>query len=258
LTVEADVICWADLSAKDMRAAASWYGTLLGWSAVDIDVGPEGGALLLELDGKRVVSMSQASSHAAAPVPPSSWVSYVAVASAEESTRTALAAGATVLVPPFDVMDLGREVILRDPVGALISLWEPRAHRGADLRGVPGSMCSHELVTSDVERAAAFYRALAGWEIVVANSGGETRATIRFAGRCIGGISCPDDGLASIGTTWLVGLGVRDCGAAVRVVKELRGEVSRPCGAYPLGGVWAWVRDDMGAAFALVQPGQDS
>jgi predicted enzyme related to lactoylglutathione lyase len=258
LTREADVICWADLSAKDMRAAASWYGTLLGWSSVDIDVGPEGRAVLLELDGKRVASMSQASSEPGGPIPPSCWVSYVAVASAQESTRTALAAGATVLVPPFDVLDLGREAILRDPVGALISLWEPRAHRGADLRGVPGSMCSHELVTSDVERAAAFYRALAGWDIDVDHSGGEARATIRSGGRCVGGISCPDGGLASLGTTWLIGLGVRDCGAAAQVVEELRGTVIRPCAAYHLGGVWAWVRDDMGAAFAMVQPAQGS
>ncbi len=252
------MICWADLSAKDMRAAASWYGTLLGWSSVDIDVGSDGGALLLELDGQRVASISQASSEPGGPVPPSCWVSYVAVSSAEESTRTALAAGATVLVPPFDVMDLGREAILRDPVGALISLWEPRVHRGADLCGVPGSMCSHELVTSDVEKAATFYRALAGWDIDVVGSGAEVRGTIRSGGRCIGGISCPDGGLASVGTTWLVGLGVRDCAAAVRAVEAMRGTVIQPCAAYPLGGVWAWVRDEMGAAFALVQPAQDS
>ncbi len=251
------MICWADLAAKDMRAAASWYGSLLGWSAVDIDVGPDGGALLLELDGKRVASMSQASSDPAAPVPPSCWVSYVAVASAEEATQTALAAGASVVVPPFDVLDLGREAILRDPVGALISLWEPRAHRGADLFDVPGTICSHELLTPEVERAATFYRALAGWEIDVVRADGQSRATIRSRGRRIGGISCPVGGPELLGTTWLLGLGVRDCGAAARLVGDLRGRVIRPCDAYHLGGVWAWVRDDMGAAFAIVQTAQD-
>ncbi len=246
------MICWADLAAKDMRTAATWYQDAFGWAAIDFDVGPDGGAVLFEVAGKRVASISQASPDPGAPVPQSFWLSYLAVDSVDRAVEQARRAGATLFVPAFDVLDLGREAILQDPVGALIALWEPRAHRGAELVGVPGSMCWSELVTSEVARAADFYRTLAGWSITTESRHGQLTAQIRSGDRLIGGISPPPPSVKALAPLWLLGLGAHDCTATERRLIELRGTAVLASRAHHACGQWAWIRDPQGALFAVV------
>ena len=54
-------------------------------------------------------------------VPPH-WNAYVTVANVDESATRAQALGATVLAPPFDVMDAGRMAVFTDP-GTISPYW---------------------------------------------------------------------------------------------------------------------------------------
>ena len=45
------------------------------------------------------------------------------------------------------------------PTGAFFGVWEAAAHRGSELVNEPGTVVWNELVTTDLDTAAAFYAA---------------------------------------------------------------------------------------------------
>ena len=71
--------------------------------------------------------------------------------------------GATVLAPPFDVMDAGRMAVLQDPTGAVFQVWQAKKHIGAMILSEPGALCWTELTTTDTKAAEKFYTQLFGW-----------------------------------------------------------------------------------------------
>jgi predicted enzyme related to lactoylglutathione lyase len=77
---------------------------------------------------------------------------------------------------PFDVLDAGRMAVLTDREGAVLCVWEARAHRGAQLVNEPGTWNFSELNMRDPAGAEAFYGAVFGWraDTVGAGEGGFT------------------------------------------------------------------------------------
>ena len=55
------------------------------------------------------------------------WTTYVSVADADATTAAVTANGGQVLMPPMDVLDVGRMAIFMDPAGAMFSVWQPLA-----------------------------------------------------------------------------------------------------------------------------------
>jgi len=96
--------------------------------------------------------------------PQPAWSTYVAVESADAVAARTRDAGGTVVVEPFDVLDVGRMTVLADPAGAVFCGWEAKAHPGARLVNEPGTWNWSDLHTTDPERAEAFYGAVLGWE----------------------------------------------------------------------------------------------
>ena len=62
--------------------------------------------------------------------------------------------------------------VLRDPTGAVISVWQANQHQGARIVNETGSLNFNMLNTRDAERAKPFYAAVFGWE-TLSMSGGE-------------------------------------------------------------------------------------
>jgi predicted enzyme related to lactoylglutathione lyase len=58
----------------------------------------------------------------APPEVPSYWLPYFAVDDAEASVGKARSLGATVIVPPMDIPNVGRFAVLQDPQGAAFAL----------------------------------------------------------------------------------------------------------------------------------------
>ncbi len=49
---------------------------------------------------------------------------------------------------PMDVADFGRMTIMKDPQGAMIHLWQPRANCGVGVLEGPGTMSGLSLLVS--------------------------------------------------------------------------------------------------------------
>jgi uncharacterized protein len=158
------VPCWVDTTQPDPEAATAFYGGLFGWEFEDV-MPPEspGRYFMARLRGGDVAAVG---SPAQDGPDQAVWNTYVWVEDADETAAKVREAGGTVLVEPMDVFDSGRMAVFADPEGAAISVWQPRAHRGAAIVNEHGSLNFNNLNTRDVEGAKAFYGAVFGWELL--------------------------------------------------------------------------------------------
>ncbi|HEY8459877.1 MAG TPA: VOC family protein [Blastocatellia bacterium] len=243
--------CWFELGASDQNAAKEFYVKLFGWQFDDSPLPPEMGGVYTTLtkDGKKVGAMYQLGPHTG-DVPPH-WMLYVAVESADEAVAKASELGAQTLCQPFDVMEHGRMAFFNDPTGATISVWQAKAHPGAELVNAPGSACWGELATTDVKTAGAFYSSLFGWSLKESADG---MPYVEFSnqGKAIGGMRPLDDaqdqGAAS---RWSVYFAVEDCDATAKKAEELGATLRVPPTDIPNIGCFAVIRDPQGAFFSI-------
>lgn len=152
--------CWVDLQVDDTTAARAYYSALFGWDVQDAPA-EAGGYLMAMLDGRPAAGIGP--KPAGQPMP-SVWSTYLAVDDADATTATATAAGAMALMPPFDVLDLGRMTFLVDPTGAAFGVWEAKAHAGVGIVNQQGALCWNELHTRNLPAAQAFYAQVFGYE----------------------------------------------------------------------------------------------
>ncbi|MEO6654001.1 MAG: VOC family protein [Ilumatobacteraceae bacterium] len=160
----AGVPCWADAPFPDPAGAAAFYSALFGWECEDtMPADAPGHYFMGRIGGRDAAAIS--SMPDGAPAQPS-WNTYVRVDDADATVAAAKAAGATILDEPFDVFDAGRSATFADPEGARLSVWQPRAHRGSLVVNEHGGVTFNDLHTRDIDRAADFYGAVFGWEVL--------------------------------------------------------------------------------------------
>ena len=164
------VPCWVDTAQSDPQAAAAFYGDVFGWELEDrMPAGAPGHYFVARLGGRQVAAVgSQLDGAPSTPV----WSTYIWVDSADQTAARVAAAGGTVLMQPFDVLDAGRMAVCADPAGAVFDLWKAGTHRGAEAVNAPGTWNWSDLVTSDFEEARDFYGAVFGWEADATEFGG--------------------------------------------------------------------------------------
>jgi predicted enzyme related to lactoylglutathione lyase len=182
-------------------------------------------------------------------VPPH-WASYVSVESADRSAVRARELGATVAMEPFDVMQLGRMAVVQDPVGAFLSLWEPRERKGVQVRDEPDALCWNELYTTDTAAAAKFYGGLFGWTPKT-DAGGYTewlRGSV-----AVGGMIAIAAEWGKVPPHWLPYFSVSDCDAIVAQAADLGGRAMMPARDVANVGRFALLRDPQGASFAVIK-----
>src|ERR687891_303841 len=207
---------WADLATSDPDDAKRFYTGLFGW----------------DFEGM-----------------PTFWGSYVTVESADSMAARANELGGTLVVEPFDVMDVGRMAVVQDPTGAMLSVWEPHGSIGANLVNVPGAITLNQLSTPDTEKAEAFYGALFGWRAEQVAEGDNPYWGIYLGDRLNGGMMRidPDGGVPP---HWLTYFGSAEVDADAGRIGELGGQVMLPPMDVP-GGRITVIRDPQGAMFGL-------
>jgi uncharacterized protein YndB with AHSA1/START domain/predicted enzyme related to lactoylglutathione lyase len=125
-----------------------------------------------------------------------------------------------------------------------------RAAALAELNG-PGQFCWNELLTEDVESAAAFYTKLLGWE-TAPMEGGMPYILFKQRGSEVGGLmKAPMPGMPP---HWLSYITVEAVDAAAARAAELGGTICAPPFDIPNVGRIAVVQDPQGARFGLFQP----
>jgi hypothetical protein len=218
---EHGVPSWVDIGTPDLPAAKAFYGGLFGW---EIPEGPPetGGYSLAEIGGKPVAGIGPKMD----PNAPTAWMTYVNVDDADEVVAKVTASGGQVLVAPMDVMDVGRLGIFADPVGAVIGIWQPLAHKGAGLVNEPNTYAWSELVTTDVEGAKTFYAAVFGWGAETQGGDGMAYTEWKVSSRSVGGMmEKPAEMPAEVPPHWGVYFAVTDTDEMVSRIGELGGAV---------------------------------
>ncbi len=144
--------CWLDLLVADPGRSRRFYTGLFGWDWRSDAA--TGGYPLALLDGHPVAGLSRRP--AAAPVA-SQWTTYLRSGDLTFTAPAVERHGGRVLGPPTSLGVLARTLVVVDPGGAYVGLWEPAALAGSGLLDRPGSLTWSELLTRDVEACLPFY-----------------------------------------------------------------------------------------------------
>jgi predicted enzyme related to lactoylglutathione lyase len=240
----AGTFCWVELSTSDPDAAKVFYAQIFGWEFEDLPVGDGMVYSMARLGGKDVAALQPLRGEG---VPPN-WLNYVAVDDVDAVAARAAALGATLVAPPFDVMESGRMALVADRQGGMLGLWQAGRHIGAALVNAPGALSWNDLLTSDVEAARALYGPLFGWEFD--DVAGGRYFTIRTAQGSNGGLMpTPMKGMP---TLWQPYFAVTHLEETLGRVQELGGRVLTEPMPVPSGRFVA-VADPQGATFSLIE-----
>ncbi|MEJ8669285.1 MULTISPECIES: VOC family protein [unclassified Streptomyces] len=256
--------CWIDLGAPDVRAAAAFYGAVLGWEYESMGEGGDMEGGMFKKDGKTVAGLGKLTEEGAR----SAWMIYYAVTDADATTQTVERAGGTVRVPPRDLDDWGRMAQYDDPRGGQFAVWQPGKNSGFELADETGSLSWTELYTTDAAGAKEFYSGVFGWQfsdMPMPGGGGGAYTLITPAGqpeeRMQGGLmELPVENLVLAGGRpyWHPVFNVTDCDAAVAKVTGNGGSVQMgPDDAEGVGRLAVCV-DPSNADFVVLTPATPS
>jgi hypothetical protein len=242
---------WVDLGSTDPAKTRAFYAELFGWNCPE---GPPeaGGYAVCDIGGKTVAGLGPQMN----PDFPPTWMTYVNVDSADATSAKVATAGGAVLVEPMDVMDAGRMGIVADPLGAVIGLWQPNQHTGAQLANEPGTYIWSELITTDLEKSKAFYKAVFGWDAEDQGPPGGPPAYTEWkvGGKSVGGMMLKQEDMpAEMPPNWGVYFAVADTDASVAKAQKLGASLFMgPTDIEP--GRFAVLADNVGAVFNILQP----
>jgi predicted enzyme related to lactoylglutathione lyase len=252
-THPAGTFCWIELGTTDQSAAKRFYGSLFGWTANDLPMGPNEVYTMFGLEGRNTGACYTLKPDMQAQGIPPHWLLYVSVANADETAAKIAPAGGKVMAVPVDVAEFGRMAVFQDPAGATIAIWQPRTHYGTGIEVVPGTLCWADLVTSDLVAAAKFYKAVFGWQT---DPGKDNTGYmhIKNGDKHIGGIQPAEHRNPEAPPHWLPYFLVEDCDALTAKAKATGANIYVPPMSLEGVGRWSVVADPQGAVFALFQP----
>ena len=117
---------WNELMTRDPEGAKTFYADTIGWTFSDMPM-PEG-VYRVAMDGEQPVGGIFDMNAPEFEGMPAHWFSYLEVDDIDTRVEKAVAAGAQVIRPPFDVPEVGRIALLEQPDGARIG-WMTPANR---------------------------------------------------------------------------------------------------------------------------------
>jgi hypothetical protein len=246
--------CWIELATSDSEGARAFYAELLGWGVEDVDMGALGTYTLLQLDSNDIAGLYALSDEQKQRATPPHWLSYVRVEDADASVERVSELGGDVMVGPFDVPNVGRMAIVRDPTQAMFALFQTGDHQGAaPMDNRPGMFCWNELATVDPDRAKEFYTELFGWSAEDSEMGPSvTYTTFTNGGRLAGGMMKISEEMGDVPPNWTVYFAVDDCDTATETAKSAGATVVTPPADIPDIGRFSLIVDPQGASCALI------
>jgi hypothetical protein len=147
-------------------------------------------------------------------------------------------------------MEHGRMAMFSDPTSAIVGVWGPRNHTGAQLVNQPNTLVWNELQTRDMGTAQAFYRDVFGWTDAVDGNG---YVTYYVDGRLHCGSLHMDQDWGDIPAHWAVYFLVDDVAATAARAEELGGKVLVPPSPAGELGTMAVLQDPQGADFSIIR-----
>jgi hypothetical protein len=242
-TTAAGKFVWHEQVSSDPKRAQEFYGDLFGWGTEELEIG-ESGYTMISSGGTTHGGYGTAMEGA----PPPHWLSHVRVESLDETLEKAKSAGGEIAAGPFDMEEVGRMAIIRDPQGAFISAYQS-AQDGQPAEGV---FVWDELGTTDADAAQRFYESVFGWTTADPGPeyGGYRIFNVGETG-VAGLMGLPDD---SIPPHWQPYVAVDDVDGTVERARELGASVLADPMDVPNVGRVSVLKDPQGATFGIIKP----
>lgn len=244
---------WADLQTPSVDGAKKFYSSLFGWDHRDKPT-PQGGAYtMFTMRGQNLVGMGEQPPEMKGS--PAFWTSYVNVDNVDRIGKLVTENGGKVALPPMDVMEEGRMMMLQDPTGAMLGCWQPKAHQGTGIQREVGALCWFELMTSNTAAAKTFYSNVFGWKYKESKDASFEYNEIQQREEALGGIMPMPAGLpAGVPPCWLPYFAVTDCAATCAKATQLGGKVQMQPQTIANVGTFAVLIDPQGGAFDIIAP----
>jgi uncharacterized protein len=182
---------------------------------------------------------------------PPNWMGYIGTPDVDATTARAEALGAKIWIKPMDIPTVGRFSVIQDPQGVLFAAYTPANPMPPVPKGV-GDIDWHEIATTDLDAAFAFYADLFGWQKMEAHDMGPMGIYQEYGlgGEAMGGMYVkPADMPAPPHFVYYIR--VADLDAAVSATRANGGTIIMGPHDVPGGDRIAMGLDPQGAAFAL-------
>jgi uncharacterized protein len=244
---------WYELLTRDMKAAETFYTSVLGWAVTPFEGSPEPYDMLTRAGGVPVGGVMRLPDGLTAPA---HWLMYVGVTNLDEAIARTQRLGGSTLSPVVSVPGVGRMRVMKDPQGAVFALHEPApdSPEGPEVPAEMGDVSWRELYTTDARAAVQFYSDLFGWRETQALDMGPMGKYHIFGRKFdLGGIMNKPKELAEVPPNWGLYFRVDDINAAAGRVKANGGQILNGPMEVPGGDQVANCLDPQGAAFSLHQ-----
>lgn len=238
---------WYDNLTRDVEAAVRFYCAVIGWNTQSWAGGGEPYHMFANGDSA-FAGVGKIEGEA-----PPQWRGYIGTPDVKATTSRAEALGAKVRVRPQAIPTVGTYSVIEDPQGAVFAAFTPvGAATDSPGQEAYGAVVWHELLTTDVDAAFAFYSDLFGWEKKNAMDMGPMGIyqTYGLASLELGGIYKKPAEMPGP-PQWLFYVHVPDLEAAVARVKANGGKILMEPMEIPGGGRIAACLDPQGAPFSL-------
>ena len=239
---------WADLVTDDVSAARGFYAQMFGWTFRNA-----GNYVIACNDDRPLCGMFQRPRPGDASAQPR-WFGYISVGDVGRAEDTVRRLGGKVVIERQELPKRGVQAVFADPEGAVFGVVKSSSGDLPDFLADPGDWMWIQLLSRDAAKAAEFYRAVGGYEIVsntesnrlsdyVLVSEGFARATVR---------TIP---AANTQTrpTWLPFVRVKSVAESAALAKQLGGKVLIEPRPDVLEGKAAVVADPTGAAIGIME-----
>ncbi len=244
-------IVWADLVTPDLAGAERFYSGLFGWTFNTVRTGTTEYAVAI-MNGLPMAGLLQKPFPTGEHHQPT-WLPFIAVADVDAAERSAISHGAKTVSEPRTYAGRGRQAVLTDPEGAVFAVLASSSGDPPDFLAAPGEWIWSSLLEHEPAQSAAFYRAVAGYDVFDLPSEGETVHAI---------LSSDDYARASINTLpangrrhphWLNFVRVDSAPDAVAKAVALGGKVLVEPYVDRHGGKIAVIADPAGAPVGLME-----
>jgi uncharacterized protein len=243
---------WYDLLTKDPKAAAAFYGEVVGWKTQPFDNNPD--YLMWVASQGPLGGLMKLPDEAAKMGAPPHWMAHVCVANVDATVAKVKELGGKVHKEAADIPTVGRFAVIADPQGASISIFTPKDKMALHDTEKEGEFSWNELMTTDLDAGWSFYEKVFGWtkkEDMDMGAMGKYRI-FGLGEKQVGGMMKIPTG-TPMPTAWLYYTTVADVDAASgRATKQGAKVLNGPM-EVPGGGRIIQCLDPQGAAFALYQ-----
>ena len=115
---------WNELVTNDVESAKAFYAAAMGWTYEGMPM-PDGKTYWVIKLGEQRIGGVFALECPEGKTIPDFWLPYIAVDDVDASVKKALAKGARLMKPIFDVPNIGRMAMLSEPGGASVAWMKP-------------------------------------------------------------------------------------------------------------------------------------